>query len=105
MTTKAAPFPGPSLSGANTAAMQFDKLFGNSQAESQSTMIARCRRVSLMKAVEDSRQKLNANPQSAIGDRDFNMGVNTAQSNLNPSSFGSEFYGVIYQIPNYLLQA
>ena len=105
MDSKGRPFPDPVALDANVAAMQFDKLLDDSHSQPQSAMATSCRRVPLLKTVEDIRQELRRDAFTRITDADFDMRVDAFEQHLDLSALGCELDGVVKEIPKNLLQA
>src|SRR6478609_3713899 len=89
---------------ADAATMKFDKLFDDSESQPQPAMASSCRRVALLKTVEDIRHELWRDAFTRIHDTDFDVRLNTFEQHPDLSVLGSKFDGVIKEIPKNLLQ-
>ena len=105
MDSKACPFPNPTAFNADVAAMLLVKLLDDCQSEPQSAMPTSCRRVPLLKTVEDIRQELGRDAFTRIDNADFYVRVDAFEQHLDLPAPGSELDGVVKKIPKNLLQA
>ena len=73
MDSKDRPLSDSAAFDADVAAMQFDQLLDDSQPEPESAMSTSCRRIPLLKPVENIRQKLGCDAFTGINDTDFHV--------------------------------
>ncbi len=85
--------------------MQFDQLLDNGQPQPESPVSTRGRRISLLKPVENIRQKLGCDAFTGINHIDFHLGTDAFESYLDLSAFGRELNGVVKDVPKNLSQA
>jgi hypothetical protein len=57
--------------------MQFDKLLDDSESQSQPAMATGCRRVTLLKTLENIRQELGGDAFARINDADLDVRLDT----------------------------
>src|SRR5579872_2046499 len=87
------------------ASMQLDQRLDDREAQSQSAITARDRRITLPKAVEHEGQKLGLDTNAGVLDDDLDVRVHTLQNHLDSAARRRELHGVGEEIPQYLLQA
>ena len=104
MDEEGCPFADSVAFDADAATMKFDKLFDDSESQPQPAMASSCRRVALLKTVEDIRHELWRDAFTRIHDTDFDVRLNTFEQHPDLSVLGSKFDGVIKEIPKNLLQ-
>src|SRR5262249_22739633 len=89
--------------GLDCSAMQFDQVFDESQAESESAVPSGARRVGLSEAVEDIGQEIGADAFARVAHGDTNIRVRALQARFDAASLRSELDGVREQVPDHLL--
>src|SRR5271170_337860 len=90
---------------ADVAAMQFDQLLDNGQPQPKSPMSTRGRRISLLKPVENIRQKVGCDAFAGIAHMDFHVRSDPLEPYLDLSALGSELNSVVKDVPEDLSQA
>src|SRR5215210_9534647 len=71
---------------ADPAAMKFDQMFGDGEAEAEARRFTRRRRVLLAESLEDVRQELPVDSMSVVLDDDGDVASLLADPNLNASA-------------------
>src|ERR1051326_8316704 len=90
--------------GMNFAAVQFHEMPHDRKPETQTAVRTVQRRVPLAEPVEDERQKLLLYSYSCVRHDDFEVRVDSLQTDLNSTVFRRELDGVGKKIPNDLLK-
>ena len=91
---------------ANRAAVQFDELPGNGQAESQPAVAARKLRIGLAERLEDEWQEVCRDALAGIDDGHLDVGIaDAAYGRRHTTSRAGELDGVREEIPEHLLES
>ena len=90
---------------ADDAAVEFDELSDDREAEPQAAVRAGGRGVGLAEAIEDVGEELRVDPFAAVDDADLEMGVDAFEQDLHGAVARGELHGVAEQVPEDLLQA
>src|ERR1700722_12257125 len=85
--------------------MQFDQLLDDGQPQPESPVSACGRGISLLKPVENIRQKVGCDAFTGITHIDFDLGTDPCESYLDLSAAGGELNSVVKDIPEDLSQA
>src|ERR1700722_9180904 len=85
--------------------MQFNQLLDYSQSESKSTVPTSCRRIPLLKAVENVRQELGCDALASINYADLDFCAGMFEHHLDFPVLGSELDGIVQKVPENLLQS
>src|SRR5205085_7131344 len=89
---------------ADDAAVQFNQVPHDREAETESAVCARRRAVSLAEAFEHVRQKLWRDPRASIADADLRVRAVLRDVDTNHAAIRGELRSCGEQVPNYLLQ-
>ena len=86
------------------AAVHFDDVANDRQAQSQAARLAGRARLRLTKSLEDIGQEVRADAHPGVADDDFDVGVHTFEAHLHAPVLRRELHRVRHQIPDDLLQ-
>src|SRR5256885_15846228 len=87
------------------AAMGFDNVVNDGQAESQTPMFTRFRRVGLSEALEKEGNEFGIDPFAGVGDADLYLRSQAVAYDSDFSAPVREFNGIRQQIPKDLLKS